>query len=57
MNFIGLHTYPYSTTRGTGKLEPTTFVGPKSCLEEDGSILKNCTYPTSYASTMRPEWG
>ena len=27
MNFLGLHTYPYKTSLGTGSNEPTVWVG------------------------------
>eukprot|EP00118_Oscarella_pearsei_P019329 m.204509 g.204509 ORF g.204509 m.204509 type:complete len:965 (+) comp39649_c0_seq9:56-2950(+) len=55
MNFIGLHTYPYSSTPGTGRDEPTVWVGLKTDLNDDGTVRKS--YPTSYANTMRNQWG
>eukprot|EP00117_Sycon_ciliatum_P037015 scpid25772/ scgid27766/ len=55
MNFLGLHTYPYSTTPGTGRDEPTVWVGLKEDVNEDGTV--KASYPTSYANTMRNQWG
>jgi hypothetical protein len=60
MNFLGLHTYPYSAAGGghaTGSDEPTVFVGTLDDLEADGSVKTSAAYPTSYANTMRGEWG
>ena len=57
MNFLGLHTYPYSATEGTGKDEPTVWVGPLEGLTADGSVKIEYAYPTSYASSLREEWG
>ena len=60
MNFLGLHTYPYSGTNAghaTGHNEPTVFVGTAADLEADGSVKTASAYPTSYANTMRGEWG
>ena len=56
MNFLGLHTYPYSATdagHSTGHNEPTVFVGTADDLEADGSVKVASAYPTSYANTMR----
>ena len=55
MNFLGLHTYPYSNTLGTGKDEPTVWVGLKEDVTTNGSVTR--AYPTSYANTHRAEWG
>ena len=60
MNFLGLHTYPFSATdagHSTGHNEPTVFVGTADDLEADGSVKVASAYPTSYANTMRGEWG
>eukprot|EP00942_MAST-04A_sp_MAST-4A-sp1_P013572 g13572.t1 len=58
MNFIGLHTYPYSNKsigNVTGTNEPTTWVGTLDQLNPDGTVKES--YPTSYANTLRDEWG
>ena len=58
MNFIGLHTYPYnnkSVGNVTGTNEPTTWVGTTDQLNDDGTV--KASYPTSYANTLRSEWG
>lgn len=56
MNFLGLHTYPYgSTPIATGHNEPTVWVGLKSQVLANGSVVD--AYPTSYANTGRNEWG
>ncbi|XP_062522474.1 uncharacterized protein LOC134197211 isoform X2 [Corticium candelabrum] len=55
MNFIGLHTYPYSPTPGTGRDEPTVWVGLTDDLNGDGTVKKS--YPSSYANTLRNQWG
>ena len=58
MNFIGLHTYPYGPNPvATGHNEPTVWVGLTEQLSEDGKIKESGAYPTSYANTMRGEWG
>ena len=57
MNFIGLHTYPYSPVGGgftTGYNEPTVWVGTTKELNDDGTVKQG--YPTSYANSMRGEW-
>ena len=57
---MGLHTYPFSATdagHSTGHNEPTVFVGTADDLEADGSVKVASAYPTSYANTMRGEWG
>ena len=54
MNFIGLHTYPFSShDEGytTATNEPTVWVGTKDQLDDDGRVLSS--YTTSYANTMR----
>lgn len=60
MNFIGFHTYPFSSTNEgftTGKNEPTVWVGTKDELNpETGAITVNGSYVTSYANSMRGEW-
>ena len=58
MNFIGLHTYPYQAADAgfsTGHNEPTVWVGTRAELNQEGRI--KVSYPTSYANTMRGEWG
>jgi hypothetical protein len=56
MNFLGLHTYPYKAgTPSTGSDEPTVWVGTKDQLHDDGTV--KVSYPTSYANTLRGEWG
>ena len=60
MNFLGLHTYPYAAANAGhnyGHNEPTVFVGTLDDLETDGSVKTTAAYPTSYANTMRGEWG
>eukprot|EP01060_Flectonema_neradi_P001664 TRINITY_DN10_c2_g2_i2.p1 TRINITY_DN10_c2_g2~~TRINITY_DN10_c2_g2_i2.p1 ORF type:complete len:818 (+),score=150.23 TRINITY_DN10_c2_g2_i2:72-2456(+) len=59
MNFLGLHTYPYTnqTTPVTGKNEPTVWVGTTDNLDKDGNVLPSGAYMTSYANTERGEWG
>jgi hypothetical protein len=57
MNFIGLHTYPYSPIKPgftTGHNEPTVWVGTAKELNDDGTVKDG--YPTSYANSMRGEW-
>lgn len=49
--------YSNSKTPGTGTDEPTVWVGPVSGLNSDGSIKPEYAYNTSYANTMRNEWG
>ena len=57
-SFIGLHTYPYAPNpAATGHNEPTVWVGVAEDLEADGRIKPAGAYPTSYANTMRGEWG
>eukprot|EP00750_Incisomonas_marina_P015233 INCI18123.1.p1 GENE.INCI18123.1~~INCI18123.1.p1 ORF type:complete len:1078 (+),score=169.67 INCI18123.1:152-3385(+) len=60
MNFLGLHAYPYEDgTPVTGTDEPTVWVGTEECLDTDGMVkpTAECAYATSYANTMRNEWG
>ena len=59
MNFLGLHTYPYSnaTRPGTGTNEPTVWVGTTDDLDSNGNVLPSGAYQTSYANTERGEWG
>ena len=60
MNFLGLHTYPYKQgVPTTGSDEPTVWVGTEDCLNDDGTVkaTASCAYATSYANTMRNEWG
>ena len=52
--------YPYDAANAghaTGHNEPTVFVGTLDDLETDGSVKTSAAYPTSYANTMRGEWG
>jgi hypothetical protein len=55
MNFIGLHTYPYSQTQGTGRNEPTVWVGLMDELNADGTVKQS--YATSYANSLRNQFG
>ena len=60
MNFLGLHTYPIKANshgRATGSNEPTVFVGTLDDISADGSVKPASAYETSYANTMRGEWG
>ena len=40
---------------GTGRDEPTVWVGLKKSVNADGTV--SLSYPTSYANTLRQEWG
>lgn len=42
---------------GTGSDEPTVWVGTVDGLTEDGSVKPEAAYMTSYANTLRNEWG
>jgi len=51
MNFLGLHTYP----EGGPNAEPTVWIGLPADVREDGRVA--FSYPSSYQSTMRGNWG
>ena len=60
-NALGMHTYPYAfsgTPPGefnmTGTNEPSVWVGPRSLVKPDGTVL--AAYPTSWANSQRHEW-
>lgn len=51
MNFIGLHTYP----EGGPNAEPTVWIGLPSEFDQEGRV--GASYPASYQSTLRGNWG
>ena len=55
-NFLGYHTYPVvEGSFGTGTNEPATWIGLTNNVLPDGTV--NYAYPTSWANTLRAEWG
>lgn len=51
MNFFGLHTYPDQGPNA----EPTVWIGSRGEFEPDGRV--RTSYPSSYQSTLRGNWG
>lgn len=55
-NFIGFHTYPFAEgSTATGTNEPAVWLGLKESVNADGTV--SSAYPTSWATTLRAEWG
>jgi hypothetical protein len=55
-NTLAYHTYPIAPgSQGTGSNEPAVWIGLKEDVNPDGTV--KAAYPTSWASTLRPEWG
>ena len=56
-NTIALHTYPYNQSFLTGTNEPTVWVGTADAVLPSGDVTPSGGYPTSWANTLRSEWG
>ncbi len=51
-----MHVVPCNVyLQGTGTDEPAVWVGLKDQVNADGSVMSS--YPTSWANTLRAEWG